>query len=486
MTVPARDLSPFFAPRSIAVVGAGERATSSGGAIMQMLRQAGYGGRVVPVNPRGGSIFGYDSVTTIGAIDPPVDLAVIVIRPDAILDAVRESADRGVRNLLVLPGGFAESGPVGVARNEALLNLAADRGLTIAGPNCAGLIHLDPAWRFAATFLRDLPPGATSGAGNGLAFISQSGALAEEFIDKANARALPLTSVVSVGNAVHLGVDDYLAWLGARPEIGAALLYVESIEDHERFRRAARAVAARKPVIALFGGRTEIGGRAASAHTGAVANDDAAIDAFCLSCDIVRVDSLRRLLLAAKAFARFPQGLGKRALILSNSGGPGVICADQASREGLDLCALPAAMTEVLRQQLPPEASVANPIDLLADAREDRFELAIDATMDHAAQAYDLVMMIHVVPFMVDAGPVIARMADRAASARLPLLHSMMGTLPHKADWFATMERAGVPMFNDVEEMAEAAGLLARYPALRESARLAATLQVKFHDRRGK
>jgi len=213
MSVPARDLSPFFAPRSIAVVGAGERATSSGGAIMQLLRQAGYAGRVVPVNPKGGTIFGYEAVTSIGAIDPPVDLAVIVIRPDAILEAVGEAADRGIRNLLILPGGFAEAGPLGVQRNDDLLKLAAARGVTVAGPNCAGIIHLDPAWRFAATFLRDLPPGAAAGARNGLAFISQSGALAEEFIDKANARALPLMTVVSVGNAVHLGVEDYLAWL---------------------------------------------------------------------------------------------------------------------------------------------------------------------------------------------------------------------------------------------------------------------------------
>lgn len=481
-----RDLSPFFAPRSIAVVGAGERATSSGGAVMQMLRQAGYGGRVVPVNPKGGTIFGYQSVTSISAIDPPVDLAVIVIRPDAIVDAVREAADRGIRNLLILPGGFAEAGPVGVARNETLLKLAADRGVVIAGPNCAGLIHLDPAWRFAATFLRDLPPGATAGAANGLAFISQSGALAEEFIDKANARGLPLTSVVSVGNAVHLGVEDYLAWLGERPEIGAALLYVESIEDHERFRRLARAVAARKPVVALFGGRTSIGGRAAAAHTGAVVNDDAAIDAFCASCGIVRVESLRRLLLAAKAFGRFPQGLGKRALILSNSGGPGVICADRAVLEGLDMGALPKAMADTLRQQLPPEASVANPLDLLADAREDRFGLTFEAAMTHAAQAYDMVLMIHVVPFMVDATPVIGRLAELATGAPLPVMHSMMGTLPGKAEWFAAMEAAGVPTFNDVEEMAEAAGLLARYPALRNAAQLDTLPPATFMDRRGK
>jgi acetyltransferase len=489
MVMSPRDLSPFFAPRSIAVVGAGERATSSGGAVMQMLQRAGYGGRVVPVNPRGGNIFGYEAVTSIAAIDPPVDLAVIVIRPDAILEAAAECADRGIKNLLILPGGFAEAGPAGAARNEALLKLAAERGLTVAGPNCAGIVHLDPAWRFSATFLRDLPPGLKSSAeANGLAFISQSGALAEEFIDKANARGLPLTSVVSVGNAVHLGVEDYLAWLGERPEIGAALLYVESIEDHERFRELARKVTANKPVIALFGGRTPVGGRAASAHTGAIANDDAAIDAFCASCGIVRVTSLRRLLIAAKAFGRFPQGLGKRALILSNSGGPGVICADRAALEGLELGALPQPMADVLRQALPPEASVANPIDLLADAREDRFSLAFDATMSHAAKAYDMVLMIHVVPFMVDAGPVIARLAGLSAAAPLPVMHSMMGTLPGKADWFATMERAGVPMFNDVEEMAEAAGLLARYPVLRDAARKGSLRDTLpggvFHDRK--
>jgi acyl-CoA synthetase (NDP forming) len=479
-----RDLSPFFAPQSVAVIGAGERATSSGGAVMQMLRQAGYGGRVVPVNPKGGTIFGYDSVTSIEASGPPVDLAVIVIRPDAILEAVGEAADHGIKNVLILPGGFAEAGPIGIARNEALLKRAAARGLTVAGPNCAGLIHLDPAWRFAATFLRDLPPGAAAGAKNGLAFISQSGALAEEFIDKANARQLPLVSVVSVGNAVHLGVEDYLAWLGERPEIGAALLYVESIEDHARFREVARAVAARKPVVALFGGRTEIGGRAAAAHTGAVVNDDAAIDAFCRSCGIVRVDSLRRLLLAAKAFGRFPQGLGRRALILSNSGGPGVLCADRAAGEGLVLDALPQAMAEVLRQQLPAEASVANPIDLLADAREDRFGLAFDAAMNHAARAYDVVLMIHVVPFMVDATPVIGRLSQLAKDAPLPVMHSMMGTLPGKAEWFAAMEAAGVPTFNDIEEMAEAAGLLARYPALRIAAENSDLPPATFKDRR--
>jgi len=120
----------------------------------------------------------------------------------------------------------------------------------------------------------------------------------------------------------------------------------------------------------------------------------------------------------------------------------------------------------------------------LADAREDRFALAVDAAMTHAADAYDMVLMIHVVPFMVDAAPVIDRLAALAKEARLPLMHSMMGTLPDREAWFAAMERAGVPMFNDVEEMAEAAGLLARYPFLRTAARRDILPPANFRDRR--
>lgn len=478
-------LRPFFAPRSVAVVGAGERATSSGGAVMQMLKIAGFAGRVVPVNPKGGTIFGYAAAPTLGDVGEPCDLCVVVIRPDAIPGTLVEAAASGHRNVLVLPGGFAEAGPAGEARDAEVRAIAREHGLTIAGPNCAGIVHLDPDWRFAATFLRDVPPGVSAGARNGLALVSQSGALAEEVIAKANERALPLASVVSVGNAMHLGVEDYLEYLGTQESIGTVLLYIESIAETKRFRDVARDVAARKPVIALFGGRTAPGGSAARAHTGATINDDAAIEEFCRQCGMVRVGSLRRLLLAAKAFGRFPQGLGPRALVLSNSGGPGVLATDQAADEGLDLAPLPAGLAETLRAALPPEAAVANPLDLLADAREDRFALTFNAVLQHARDAYDVLLMIHVVPFMVDAAPVIEALARLSKQSPLPAMHSMMGTLPGKAEWFAAMEEAGVPMFNDVEEMAEAAGLLARYPLLQRSLNEPPPAGMRFRGRAG-
>jgi acetyltransferase len=463
-----RDLKPFFSPASVAIVGAGERPTSSGGAVLQMLKLSGYRGRILPINPKGGSAFGLEMLPSLRDLAAPAELCVIVIRPDLIPEAVREAAETGHRHLLILPGGFAEAGEAGRARDAELRALAARHGLTIAGPNCAGIIHLTDSGRFGATFLRDLPPGG--GPGGGIAFISQSGALAEEVIAAANRLPLGVATIVSVGNAMHLGVEDYLDYLGDDARCTAILLYVESIEDPQRFRRIARRVAAQKPVVVLMGGRTGPGGAAATAHTGAVVNDEAAIAAFAAESCMIRVTSLRRLLLAAKGFGFHPQGIGRRVLLLSNSGGPGVIATDQAHAEGLDVVALPAAMAAELRAALPPEASVANPLDLLADAREDRFGLTLQSAIAHGPGRFDAILGIHVVPFMVDPDPVVARLAELAPTAPVPMLHSMMGTLPGRDAWFAAMEKAGVPMFNDVEEMCQSAGLLAQYPPLRERA----------------
>jgi acyl-CoA synthetase (NDP forming) len=454
-------LDAFLNPGSIAVVGAGERPTSSGGAVLRNLRVSGYTGRIVPVNPKGGEIDGLKVAVSLKDMGGPVELVAVLVRPDSILDVVTEAADAGHKNILILPGGFAEAGESGRARDVALRGLAAARGLTIGGPNCAGVINLlDPKAPFAATFFRDMPKGG------GVAMISQSGAIIEEAIDASHAYSIPLGAVVSVGNSMHLGIIEYLEQLGRDERCKAILLYVESLGDAVRFGEAARAAARAKPVVALIGGRTAAGRDAAFRHTGSRPADDAATDEFCRRNGIVRVKSLRRLLLAGKAFGAFPRGIGKRVLLLSNSGGPGVLAADQAMDEGLSLPELPAAMADKLRSFLPSEASIANPIDLLADARADRFSATLAAALDASAGYFDAILMIHVVPFMVDADTVVDALADLCKTAKLPILHSMMGTLERKADWFARMGQAGVPTFKDAEEMCIAAGLLMRHREL--------------------
>ncbi len=184
---------------------------------------------------------------------------------------------------------------------------------------------------------------------------------------------------------------------------------------------------------------------------------------------MIQATSLRRLLLAAKAFGATPVGLGRRILIVSNSGGPGVLTADRLGHEELDLPPLPDALAERLRDVLPAEATVANSLDLLADAREDRFGGTLEAVRDHAGGPFDAVLMIHIVPFMVEGEPVVERLAALAPTLGVPAFHAMMGTLPDKVAWFAALEAVGVAMFDDAEEMAEAAGLAAQYPSIRAS-----------------
>ena len=453
----SRSLQSFLLPGSVAVVGAGDRPSSSGGAVLRNLIRSGYAGRIVPVNPKGGELLGLPVARTLAQVDPPCELAVIVVRPDLILDVVAEAAASGHRNLLVLPGGFAEGGEEGQARDRALRDLCEAHGLRVAGPNCAGLINLlDAAQPCAVTFYRDLPRGGSVG------LISQSGAIAEEAIAASHRMGIPLGAVVSVGNAMQLGLVEYLEQLGEDPACRVILLYAETVGADSRLRDVARAVCARKPIVALIGGRTAAGREAAYRHTGSSAPSDAQAAAFCRDAGVVRVSSLRAMLRAGKALAAHPHGIGERVLLLSNSGGPGVLCADRCVEEGLELPGLPAALAGRLRGLYPSEAVVANPLDLLADAREDRFGDTLQAALEHAAGSFDAILMIHVVPFMVDADAVVDRLAEIARGSTVPLLHAMMGTLERREAWMRRMEDAGVPMFDDVEDMAAAAGLLAR------------------------
>ena len=448
----------FLRPASVAVVGAGDRPTSSGGAVLRNLVKSGYRGRIVPVNPKGGELLGLPAVASLSLVAPACELAVIVVRPDLILDVVREAAASGHRKLLVLPGGFAEGGEEGQARDRELRALAQAHGLIVAGPNCAGLIDLlDDANPCASTFFRDLPRGGS------VALISQSGAIAEQVIGSSRSLGIPVGAVVTVGNAMQLGLSEYVEHFGADPACRCILLYAESFGDTDRFRALARRIAVRKPIVALIGGRTEPGREAAFRHTGSRALTDAEAQAFCADSGIVRVTSLRALMLAGKAFGLHQGGIGRRVLLLSNSGGPGVLAADRCADLGLELPELPTPLAEHLRALYPPEAVVANPLDLLADAREDRFGATLEAVLRLARESYDAILMIHVIPFMVDADAVVARLASLSAGAPLPILHAMMGTLEGKQAWMERLEEAGVPLFDDVEDMAEAAAMLVRY-----------------------
>src|SRR5581483_3070279 len=207
-----KSLKPFFDPKSVAIVGASERLTSSGGAVLRNMQIGKYKGELIPINPKGGTLLGLPVRKSLTELKTPADLVVVVVAQAAILDVVREGAQNGHKHFLILPGGFIEAGEEGRKRDAELRALAAEYGLTIAGPNCAGIINLlDRDNACAPTFLRDLPKGG------GVAFLSQSGAIAEELIEKSHRLDIPLGAIVSIGNAMHLHVDDYFAQLRDDP-----------------------------------------------------------------------------------------------------------------------------------------------------------------------------------------------------------------------------------------------------------------------------
>ena len=456
-----RDCHPFLQPKSVAVVGASDRLSSSGGAVLRNIISSKFPGEVIPVTPKSEKVLGLSAVKSLVELKTPAELVVIVVRPDLILNIVDEAAKSGHKNLMILPGGFSEAGAEGKARELELLRKTDTAGITVFGPNSAGCIHLNSQSPFAATFLRDLP------LGGGIALISQSGAISEEVIATGNKINLPISTIISVGNAIHLEVIDYLEYLGEQDTCSCILLYMESVNNIKKFEQIARKITKKKPVVALIGGRTLEGGNAVRNHTGGSAMTDAEASSFMQKCGIIRVKSLRQLMLAAKGFGFFPQGIGKRILLFSNSGGPGVITTDHLIDNNLKMPPLPTEYYCDLKKLLPLEAAISNPIDMLADAREDRFRAAFLSALKHCKNKYDAILMIHVVPFMVDADPVINVMSSLAKEASFPIFHSMMGTLENKNKWFAKMENAGVAMFENSEDMAESASILAQYPILK-------------------
>ncbi|MDG2312603.1 MAG: CoA-binding protein [Alphaproteobacteria bacterium] len=458
-----RDCHPFLKPKSVAIVGASERKTSSGGAVLRNLILTKYPGKIIPVNPSGGKVLGIKCSKSLLELKKPVELVVIVVRPDLILNIVDEAIASGHKNLMILPGGFSEAGTEGQIREKELLRKTNAAGITVFGPNSAGCIHLNDKSPFAATFLRDLPLGGK------IALISQSGAISEEIIATGNKNNLPISTVISVGNSIHLEITNYLEYLGEYEDCNCILLYIESINNTKHFSEIASKVARKKPIVALIGGRTPEGSNAVINHTGGSSMTDDQASLFMKDCGVIRVKSLRQLMLAAKGFGFFPQGIGKRILLLSNSGGPGVITTDRLIDSKLEMPPLPENYSLDLKKYLPLEAAIANPVDMLADAREDRFEATFNSALKYCKNAYDAVLMIHVVPFMVDANPIIKVMSRLAEKTSFSIFHSMMGTLENKNEWFQTMEDSGVAMFENSEDMAESAGILAQYPPLQRN-----------------
>jgi acetyltransferase len=407
-------LDAFFAPRSIALIGATEEAGSAGLAILRNLRQGR--AQVYAVNPYHATVDGLATYSTVGAIGSAVDLAVVVTPAATVPSIIAECVTANVRAAIVISAGFRERGPDGAALEQAMLDQARRGRLRVLGPNCLGIIR--PASGLNTTFL------ATPVRAGGLALISQSGALGAALLDWGAREHIGFSAFVSVGSMMDLDWGDLLDYLGDDPATKAMVLAMESVGDARSFLSAAREVAFTKPIIVIKAGRTSEAARAAAAHVGVDVGSDAVLDAAFRRCGVLRIETLGYLFAMVDTLSKQPRPQGPRLLIVTNAGGLGVLATDTLVEQGGTLAALSPTTLAALDAVLPAHWSRANPIDILGDADAERWERALQIIARDGG--YDGVLVIFS-PQGTAAPDAVAQYVVRFAEARKPWFASWMG-----------------------------------------------------------
>jgi len=442
-------------PRSVAVIGGSRRRGTVGGELLHNLLTAGFSGPVHVVKPRGGNVQGIEACASIADLREPVDLAVIAVPAAGVLDVARDCAAAGVHALVVISAGFAELGPDGAERQRQLLSLCRDAGMRLVGPNCLGVMNTAAEVQLNATFApHQAPPGA-------IGFLSQSGGVGIAIIEAASRLGIGLSSFVSVGDKADLSGNDFLQYWEQDPRTTVALLYLESFGNPRKFARIARRMSARKPVIAVKGGRTPAGSRAAASHTGAILSaSDVTVDALFEQAGVIRTETLAEMFDIAALLSMQPVPAGDRIAIVTNAGGPGIVCADACQAIGAQVPQVTGELAEKLAAGLPVAASVSNPVDMIATATADQYRTTLQ-TLARSGE-FDAILAIFVPPLVTQATDVAS--AIRHASAESPqcaiaaVFMTAEGPPPELADGDAS-----VPGFRFPEDAARAVARAARH-----------------------
>ena len=419
-TAVVASLRSFFEPASVAVIGASSRRGTIGGELFRNVLEGDFTGAAYPVNRKGAAVAGVRGYASVAEIPDPVDLAVIAVPGEHVLAAAEEALRHGVRALVVISAGFAEIGSEGAARQEQLLALVRAHGARLIGPNCLGIAVAGP--RLNATFA------ARSAPSGNIGFSSQSGALGLALLEAADARGLGLSAFVSIGNKADVSSNDLLEWWEEDESTEVILLYVESFGNPRRFGRLARRVARRKPILALKSGTSATGQRAASSHTAALAGSEAGVDALFHQAGVTRAASLEELIDVATLLSSQPEPKGRRVAVLTNAGGLGILAADACDAAGLELPALGEETVSRLRELLPVEASVANPVDMLGSATASSYREALPIVLSDPHVDAVLALFVPAVTATADEVAIAVDAAARAAGSDKPVLAVVMSS----------------------------------------------------------
>jgi len=448
-------LEPILRPKSIAVIGASRHRNTIGWQILDNLLRVGFNGPVYPVNPKASAIHSIPAYKSIADVPEPVDLAVIVVPSEHVAQVTRQCVEKGVKGLVVISAGFKEVGGEGIAREQELVEIVREAGVRLVGPNCLGVINNDPAISMNATFAPARPPVGPVG------FVSQSGAMGASVLDYAESLNIGISMFVSSGNKAEVSGNDVIEYWRDDPGIQVVLMYLESFGNPKTFVELGRQITQRKPICIVKSGRTGAGARAAASHTGALAGTELVTEALINQAGALRAETVEDLFDLAMSFANQPLPAGNRVAIVTNAGGPGIMAADACEANGLDVVHLASETEDRLRTRLPEEASVKNPVDLIASASAENYEFALQCVLDDPN--VDAAIAAFVPPLGIqtkDVAAAIVRVNEQHPEK--PLLAVLMGREGLPAG-LAELHDASIPAYIFPESAARALGAMWEY-----------------------
>jgi acetyltransferase len=412
-----RQLDTFFSPKTVAVIGATEKAGSVGRTVLWNLISSPFGGTVYPVNPNRPNVLGIRAYPKIADIPELIDLAVIVTPAQTIPGIIAECVKAGIKAAVVISAGFKETGAGGAELERQILEHARRGKMRVIGPNCLGVMH--PPGGLNATFAGGI---ARSGS---VGFISQSGALCTAVLDWSLREKVGFSAFISIGSMLDVGWGDLINYLGDDPKTQSIVIYMETIGDARAFLSAAREVALSKPIIVIKPGRTEGAAKAAASHTGSLTGSDEVLDAAFWRCGVLRVNTIAEIFYMAEVLAKQPRPKGPRLTIVTNAGGPGVLAVDALLTSGGELAELSKETTDGLNQILPAAWSHNNPIDVLGDAGADRYAKALEIAAKDPRT--DGLLVILTPQAMTDATQTAEALKPYAKAFGKPVIASWMG-----------------------------------------------------------
>jgi acetyltransferase len=452
-------LESLFRPKKVAVIGASSKELSIGNRVIKNLIDFGFKGDIYPINPKADEIRGIKAFKSITDCPDNIDVVHMVIPAKFVPQAVEDCGRKGVKNIIINSGGFSETGPEGEAIEKDFLARAAKYGIRILGPNCQGIINSDPRIRAYCNFTFTKPePGFIS-------IVALSGGVAEVIHQGFAAMGVGTRIYASNGNACDVTIPEIIRYLGQDDGTRVIVTYVEGLRDAANFMQTVREVAARKPILAMKAGRTVEGAKAAASHTGGLAKEDLATDLIFKKAGVVTFTDEGELIQAAAAFATQPIPKGNRVGIITNTGGPAVIATDVFVAAGCQLPPLSEKTVEQLKTTLFPEASVNNPIDVLATGTAAHYRACMDAML--ADNVFDCIFVNFVTPFFVDNESIAREIVAVSQLQRKPLVCNLMTDRQQWTEVVKILRDGGVPCFSLPGEAARAMAALVRYHTIR-------------------